>query len=230
MSALAKARALVADPTFRSALVTGVSCGLAFYAGYRRGRDSMKHQATDALIEYLGTSRLRGNLIALDIEEEASGQPSPYVIKREEKAEETNSKPLGSKVYSIFDKEEETIVVDATALPYYITPEDFFSGDSGFEQRSATWYEYDLLLVDDLENAVIENYLERFGEIVFNDRPDPDVIYVQNGEIVFNDTPDPDPDVIYIRNPFESLEWEITRSSGSIDEDLRGIRPEDSSG
>lgn len=90
--------------------------------------------------------------------------------------------------------------------PYIIGDEDFLNGDSGFEQVSLTWYAGDEVLLDqsdsvleNVDDAVGRGNLDRFGE--------------KSG----------DPNIVYVRCPKLSLEFEVARSEGRYSVEVLGI-------
>lgn len=106
-----------------------------------------------------------------------------------------------------YPPEHDPEVVDKTR-PHMITVDDFHLSDGGeFEKLSIVYFEGDKTLVDDrdepiddIENLVTEDILSKFGE------------------------KSNDPDVVYVRNPRISTDFEITRDKRDYAEVILGIR------
>lgn len=217
------------NPLLYQAVGTVLGGGLVYYAGFRHGKMVMREQAIAAFEAHEVAQAMLVPASRVEIDDEQAAWEELERLKAqvgeevfEELVEVTKAnaqmdaaEPSEEVKQSIFSRhddwnwEHEVEVRNMTAGPYIITKEEYLEeSDPTWTQMTATWYEADEMLVDDAGLEPVFNWSDRVGQIMFR---------WGHGS--------GDPNVVYIRNPDEQIEWEIMRHTGAASEEVHGIAP-----
>jgi hypothetical protein len=228
-------RALLKSPVLYQAVGTLLGGGAVYYIGFRHGKSVMREQAIAAFEAHAEAQAMV--VPESRIEEEMDAETAAWnelAALREQVGEEVfeelvevtkaniqmdQAEPSEAVRQTIFaddgdvwDWAYEVEVRNGNAGPYVIRREEYIEEtDEMYTQCTATWYEQDQMLYDDAGMEPIFNWSDRLGDLHFGHGSG-------------------DPNVVYIRNPDESLEWEVMRHTGSASEEVLGIAPGEPSG
>lgn len=218
---------ILKNPVLYQAIGTILGGGVVYFVGYRHGKSVMREQAIAAFEAHEAAQAMVVPASRVVDDEEAAweelarlkdqvGEPVFEELVEVVKANAQMDEAVPSdNVRSIFSPhsdwvwEDEMKVRDGNAGPYTITREEYEEeSDLDYVQITATWYEGDETLIMDEGLEPIFNWHDRVGDLQFGHGSG-------------------DPNVVYIRNPDERLEWEIMRDPGSSKEEVFGLVPED---
>jgi hypothetical protein len=206
------------------------SAGAGGFAGYKYAERQLVRAFEERLDqEMLAMRRLYGvvkterseavDAVLSDIEINKSTPPEVQVLLDEyagEKSEPVAYHKIKTSNVKVDKKEKELFVrpvfqQDENRGPIYVVSlEEFNENEPSFQQETLTWYAGDETLTDARED-IIEDYLNIIG---------------QHALSRFGDVSEDD-NVVHVRNTVLMVDYEIVRSTGTYQEEVLGMEPED---
>lgn len=223
---------IVNDKRFQIALGSVVSAGVGFTIGYILGKKNgdvfeISDEAIRDLSDYTRQDHISGDgsndeTVVEDVETYLDDPSQDNVVDKgyvdRGQASETpyqgeivspNTSSDGLIQVNVFRKDDDDWDYEAELAsrndvePYIIHQEEYIADEMGFRQDTCTYYKQDDVMTDSLDTPIY-NYRTLMGDLKFGHGSN-------------------DPNVVYVRNESQKMEWEILLHTGSYMYEVQGL-------